>query len=105
MSRPLPRIRLELDFMPSPSEERPGLFIRDPYKYSDAMLIVPPVLIECLDCFDGGHTDLDLRAALTRVTGSLDVSAIQRNLIDALSAAGFLQDEVFERMQSERRAA
>ena len=50
--------------MPSPSEEHPGLFIRDPYRYSDAMLMIPPPLVECLENFDGEHTDLDLRAAL-----------------------------------------
>jgi len=40
--QPLARIRLNLDFMPSPLPDRPGLFIRDPYKFSGAMLIVPP---------------------------------------------------------------
>src|SRR5581483_9544069 len=88
--------------MPSPSEEHPGLFIRDPYKYSDAMLVIPPVLVESLQNFDGAHTDLDLRAALVRITNSLDVSAIQEQLCGALSNAGFLEDEVFEEMRRER---
>jgi len=56
--------------MPSPSPEHPGLFIRDPYRFSDAMLIIPPVLVESLQCFDGRQTELDLRAALVRVTNS-----------------------------------
>lgn len=105
MGQPLPRIRFHLDFMPSPSEEHPGLFIRDPYKFSDAMLIIPPALVECLDNFDGAHTELDLRAALTQITGSLDVSELQNNLIETLSAAGFLEDENFERMRAEREDA
>ena len=63
--------------MPSPSPEHPGLFIRDPYRFSDAMLIIPPVLVECLQCFDGQHTELDLRAALVRLTGDLDVGEIR----------------------------
>jgi len=37
------------------------------------MLIIPPVLVECLRCFDGRQTELDLRAALVRVTNSLEV--------------------------------
>ena len=49
----LPRLRMHLDFMPSPSPEHPGLFIRDPYRFSDAMLVIPPPLVECLQCFDG----------------------------------------------------
>src|SRR5690349_19656876 len=101
----LPRLRLNLDFMPSPSEEHPGLFIRDPYRYSDAMLVIPPVLVECLENFDGEHTDLDLRASLVRLTGSIEVGSIEEQLIGALSGAGFLEDETFEKMRAERQAA
>src|SRR4051794_6209485 len=90
--------------MPSPSEENPGLFIRDPYRYSDAMLIIPPVLVECLECFDGRQTELDLRAALVKLTNSLDVSAIGEHLISTLANAGFLEDENFARMQQERKS-
>jgi MEMO1 family protein len=103
VAAPLPKIRLNLDFMPSPSEEHPGLFIRDPYKYSDAMLIIPPPLVECLQNFDGEHTDLDLKASLVRATNSLDVSDLQQHLTETLSTAGFLEDEVFEHLRRERR--
>ena len=99
----LPRLRMSLDFMPSPSPDHPGLFIRDPYRFSDAMLIIPPLLVECLECFDGRQTDLDLRAALVKLTNDLDVSEIERSLIEALSTAGFLEDENFARMEAERR--
>ncbi len=99
----LPRLRMDLDFMPSPAPEHPGLFVRDPYRYSDAMLVIPPALIECLDCFDGAHTPLDLRAALVRVTGDLQVSEIETKLTEALDQAGFLENETFEAMRDERR--
>ena len=88
--------------MPSPSAEHPGLFIRDPYRYSDAMLIIPPVLTACLECFDGAHTDLDLRASLVRLTGDLNVGPLQEHLLQTLSSAGFLEDEPFARMKQER---
>ncbi len=88
--------------MPSPVSDRPGLLIRDSYRYSDVTLIIPPPLVECLECFDGDHTDLDLRSTLVRVTGDLQVGEFERNLIDALSNSGFLEDGVFERMKSER---
>jgi MEMO1 family protein len=104
LSRPLPKLRLTLDFLPSPSEEHPGLFIRDPYRYSDAMLIIPPVLVECLQCFDGRQTELDLRAVLVKLTNSLDVSAIGQHLITTLANAGFLEDETFARMRQERKS-
>jgi MEMO1 family protein len=88
--------------MPSPSPEHPGLFIRDPFRFSDAMLIIPPALAPCLRHFDGTHTDLDLRADLVRLTGDLNVSQIQEQLVQALSTAGFLEDETFAEMQQER---
>ena len=88
--------------MPSPSPEHPGLFIRDPYRYTDAMLVIPPVLVECLECFDGSQTELDLRQRLFQLTGEFDLGEVERSLIDTLSTAGFLEDEAFARMQEER---
>ena len=89
--------------MPSPSPEHPGLFIRDPYKFSDAMLIIPPVLVECLECFDGRQTDLDLRAELVRITGDLEVGGLAQHLIETLSNAGFLENDRFAQMREERQ--
>src|SRR6476646_10430304 len=94
---------MNLDFMPSPSQEHPGLFIRDPYRFSDAMLIIPPPLIECLQCFDGQQTSLDLRASLVKATNNLEVGGLGQHLLDTLSKAGFLEDEQFARMEETRR--
>lgn len=88
--------------MPSPAEDRPGLLIRDPYRYTDVALIIPPVLVECLACFDGEQTDLDLNENLVRLTGDLQAGEVGRSLIDALSQSGLLENEVFERLQEER---
>lgn len=96
----LPRLRMTLDFIPSPLEDKPGLVIRDPLHFSDATLIVPPPLIECLEFFDGEHSALDLRAQLVRVTGDLQAGDIETNLLNALSNAGFLEDDNF----AQRRA-
>jgi AmmeMemoRadiSam system protein B len=101
----LPRLRHDLDFFPSPSPEHPGLFLRDPFRYSDAMLIVPPPLVECLRCFDGSHTDLDLRSALVRLTGDLNTSQVMDHLFQTLSQAGFLEDETFATMRGQKRHA
>lgn len=79
--------------------------IRDSYGYSDAILIVPPQLVQCLSCFDGEQTELDLRELLVRMTGNLDVSAIQESITNALSTAGFLHDETYERYREDRRRA
>ncbi len=97
----LSRLRTNLDFFPSPVEDRPGLVIRDPFHYSDATLIVPPVLAACLEFFDGQRSELDLRHALVQITGDLQVTELQQHLIDTLSRAGFLEDENFAAMKNE----
>jgi AmmeMemoRadiSam system protein B len=102
MPAPLPRLRLGLDFMPSPDSERPGLLIRDHYQFSDNMLLVPPQLVACLACFDGEQTELDLRENLVRATGEIQVGALEKHLVETLSSAGFLEDEVFDRLRRER---
>ena len=101
----LPRLRMTLDFMPSPFEDKPGLVIRDPFHFSDATLIVPPALVECLEYFDGQHSALDLRAHLVRITGDLQAGDLENNLLTALSEAGFLEDENFERRREEAERA
>lgn len=95
---------MNLDFMPSPDPTRPGLVIRDPYQYSDAVLIVPTPLIPCLDCFDGTQTELDLRAELVRITGQIQVGEAERNLFDSLDEAGFLENETYQRLRAAREA-
>src|SRR5580658_9754308 len=101
----LPRLRTNLDFLPSVLPERPGLVLRDPYQYSDATLIVPPPLVACLEFFDGEHSSLDLREYLVRATGELEVSEIEQHLLDTLSTAGFLEDEAFERRKESAERA
>src|SRR5207247_8934277 len=102
MSQPLPRLRPNLDFMPSPVPDRPGPLRRDSYRYSDVTLIVPPDLVQCLRCFDGETSELELRQELVRITGDLQVGELQQNLIEALAGSGFLEDENYERLREAR---
>ncbi|MBA3975196.1 MAG: AmmeMemoRadiSam system protein B [Candidatus Solibacter sp.] len=99
MAKPLPRIRMELDFMPSPAEDRPGLMIRDPFEFSDAVLIVPPPLVRALACFDGGHDEAGLREAIHEATGELRSGELGERLLEALDGAGFLENERFDEMR------
>ena len=101
MPRLLPRLRGDLDFVPSPLPDRPGLLVRDPFRYSDAIVIVPPLLIRGLPCFDGAHTDIDLRGLLVQLTGQLDTEAVAEGLARGLSEAGFLDDEIFQAQRAE----
>jgi MEMO1 family protein len=104
VSEVLPPLRFNLDFMPSSDPAKPGLYIRDPYHYSDASLLVPPPLVQALECFDGHQSTLDLRAELVRITGEIDVSDIEKDLFDALDEAGFLENDRHREMKAKREA-
>jgi len=105
MYRKLPRLRADLEFMPSPLSDRPGLLIRDSMGYSETTLIIPPLLVNCLRLFDGEATELDLRKELVEPTGDLRVGDLGEHLLSSLSQAGFLEDERYEALRSERRRA
>jgi AmmeMemoRadiSam system protein B len=93
--------------MPSPVEEHPGLLIRDPFQYSDTTLIIPPALVSCLEFFDGDRSLLDLRAHFVRITGDVRSGEMADQLVDTLTKAAFLQDDVFaeRKAEAERRFA
>lgn len=95
MAPPLAPLRRDLDFFPSPDRDRPGLVIQDRNQFSPHQLIVPPILVQVLDLFDGRNTALDVRAALTKLTGELDTAEVVDHMAGALSRAGFLEDDAF----------
>jgi MEMO1 family protein len=98
----LPKLRTNLDFMVSPVTDQPGLLIRDFFRYSEATLIVPPLLIPGLLLFDGTRTDLDLRTELTRSLGTPEIGNTVAHLIDALNQAGFLENETYANLKRRR---
>lgn len=76
--------------------------LRDPYQFSETVLILPPVFAMCLECFDGQKTDLDLRAMMVQITGEIDLRGADQHLTQALNDAGFLENEVFHTMREAR---
>jgi AmmeMemoRadiSam system protein B len=88
--------------MASPFPERPGVLIRDPHRYSDATLIVPPALVSCLGCFDGTKSEGDLHDLLEIATGLSTVGEIAADLVRTLREAGMLDDQLYARLRSER---
>ena len=88
--------------MPSPVTDQPGLLIRDPFQYSDAMIVVPPLLAQGLMLFDGERTELDLRAEFTRLTGDLQTGEIASHLIEMLDKCGFVHSDTFFKMRDEK---
>jgi MEMO1 family protein len=88
--------------MPSPVPESPGLLVRDPFRYAESVLILPPPLVPCLLLFDGQHDEADLREVLARITGTVEVGGVMAHLRDTLSDGGFLENDVFESMRQDR---
>ncbi len=91
--------------MPSPDPKKPGLYIRDPYGYSGATLVVPPPLVQALECFDGQQSALDLRAELVRITGEIQIGDLEKHLFDTLSEAGFLENSRYRELKAERETS
>jgi AmmeMemoRadiSam system protein B len=105
VSAPLAALRRNLDLMSSPVPDQPGLLIRDPFGYAQGMLIIPPPLVPCLLLFDGSRSELDLREALVRITGDIQVGRLVRHLVDTLDGGGFLESAAFEQARAARHRA
>ena len=102
MSNRLPALRRTIDILPSPETDRPGLLIRDPLRYADTVLYVPPAWALALRCLDGEHTELDAQEILTRATGALVFSDEVREFVGVLRQQGFLETEEFHRLREQR---
>jgi AmmeMemoRadiSam system protein B len=105
MSRRLAPLRRGLDAMPSPVKERPGCLLRDPFRYTEDVVIVPPPLVPFLRFFDGAHEEADLVTALLQATGEIGAGDYARGLADSLRRSGFLEDDELERRRRERHRA
>jgi len=102
MTKRLPRLRAGLDIFPSPVPDRPGFLIRDPFRYTEDIIIVPPLLASGLLYFDGERTEFDLQAHLSGLTGQVVFSDVVQAFVGGLQAHGFLETEEFERLRERR---
>lgn len=98
----LPALRPGLDAFPSPDPSQPGLVLRDPMGYSQAVLIIPPVWTPVLTCFDGRHTMVDCQALLGSLSGEIVPAHLVQSLVDVLSQQGFLQTPEFAQLRESR---
>jgi AmmeMemoRadiSam system protein B len=105
MPRRLAPLRRGLDAVPSPVKDRPGVLLRDPFRYAEDVVIVPPPLVPFLRFFDGEHDEGDLAVALHRATGELAAASYARALAEALAGSGFLEDEELDRRRTARHRA
>jgi AmmeMemoRadiSam system protein B len=78
--------------------------MRDPFSYTEEILIIPPLLARGLIYFDGEQTELDLQAHLSGLIGQIVPSENISALIEALDGSGFLETPTFENMREQRQA-
>ena len=102
MAEVLPSLRNDIEVMPSPAPDQPGLLFRDPYRYTEAVLIIPPVLVPALSFFDGEKTASELLAFLTRHIGHKVPDDVVDDLVKTLDTQGFLDTPKFQAMREAR---
>jgi MEMO1 family protein len=105
MTQTLPTLRAGLDIFPSPVAEKPGLLIRDPYRYAEDILVIPPLLASALNFFDGESTLLDAQAYLTKLAGQLVPAELIQSMLDVLKDGGFLETDEFLKLRQKRDSA
>lgn len=104
MSNVLPRLRQNIDVFPSPLEDQPGLLLRDPYRYSEEILVIPPVFINALSFLDGKSTEDEVLEYLTEAIGRQFPRHPLHDFLSALNEAGFLETEEFRQLRRQRHS-
>ena len=99
----LPRLRAELDILPSPEAGRPGILLRDPMGFASAVLRLPWVLAPALACLDGRHSLLDCQAAVSRQTGEIVPGEAITAMVQTLRQEGFLATPEFTALRERRQ--
>ena len=79
--------------------------MRDPFRYAEAMIVIPSALVPCLAFFNGRYVEGEVSEALQRLTGDARVGEVLGHLARVLSEGGFLDDENFGRLRTERHRA
>ncbi len=104
MYNPLPALRNDIEAMPSPAPDQPGLLLRDPYHFTQAILIIPPVLMPALAFLDGEKSPEELQSFLTRRIGQKVPLNVVEDLVKTLDDQGFLRTDNFHAMREEKLA-
>ena len=95
-----PRLR-RVEAFPVETASGRAVGIRDPAGFTQAVLFLPPALVEIVSLFDGDHSIGDIQEAFLRRYGELLDSARLGGVVETLDEHGFLETPRF----AERRAA
>jgi len=103
MNDSVPPLRRGIDIMPSPLAESPGLILRDPFRYTQAVLLIPSGWIPALALLNGKSTELELQATLARASGGQLVPREDvQQFVQTLRNHGFLESEEFHKLRDAR---
>lgn len=101
----IPRLRPGLDIMPSPIADSPGLILRDPFRYTQDILLIPAGWVPALALLDGKRSELELQSVLTRQNGGrLVLREDVRRFVEVLRGRGFLDSGEFYALRESRHA-
>jgi len=65
-----PKLR-PVEAFPVEAQGKKGIALRDPAGFTDAVLVLPPLLLDIVSLFDGEHSIADIQAAVMRRHGEL----------------------------------
>ena len=95
-----PKLR-PVEAFPVEAGGKKGIALRDPAGFTDAVLVLPPLLLDIVSLFDGEHTVLDIQEMFMRRHGELLLTERLAEISRTLDEHGFLESESF----AQRRAA
>ena len=81
------------------------MLLRDPYQYTESILVIPPPLIPALQFLDGERSERELLEFLSNQFGQSVPGELIGHLVGTLQSQGFLQTEEYEHMKEAARAA
>ncbi len=90
-----PKLR-GVEAFPTELDGRQVVCLRDPYNFSDRVLLLPEPLYFIVSHFDGRHSLLDIQAAFARRYGELIFREKLAEIIGELDRAYFLEGAAFE---------
>jgi len=102
-NRDHPKLR-PVEAIPAEVNGQQVVCLRDPYNFSDRVLVLPHPLFFIVSLFDGRHSFLDIQAAFARRYGELLFRENLEEVIGDLDAAHFLDGEGFETYRAQIEA-
>jgi AmmeMemoRadiSam system protein B len=96
-----PRLRRDVEAFPVEQDGQQLVGVRDPAGYTPSVLVLSRPLLAIVALFDGEHSVVDIQAEIMRRHGEMVRREQIEEIVSALDAHGFLENERF----AERRRA